>query len=205
MKERFNFEEVTAQFYSPHQISLLRKVKIGIAGAGGIGSNCTVMLVRSGFSQFIVADFDRVTASNLNRQAYTVTHLDRIKVECLKRICREINPAITMKSYDRRIDKNNIHEIFDSCDVIIEAFDDAASKALLFSEYPHSEKLLVGVSGIAGIGNSESITIRNVGKNCYIVGDHVSAVGPTLKPHAPRVTVAAAKMADIVLSWALEQ
>jgi sulfur carrier protein ThiS adenylyltransferase len=52
----------------------IRKVlltkKVGIAGAGGLGSNCAAALVRSGIGALVIADFDVVTESNLNRQFY---------------------------------------------------------------------------------------------------------------------------------------
>jgi len=199
----FSYSDVSAFYHTPEQIKILQQTTIGIAGAGGIGSNCAVMLVRSGFSRLVIADFDRVSASNLNRQAYFVEHLGREKVECLQEVCTAINPDICITAHSLRIDREKVHAVYDECDVIIEAFDDAASKALLFSEYLHSDKLLIGVSGIAGIGNSERITLRKLRENCYLVGDEVSAVSATLKPHAPQVMVAAAKIADIVLSWAL--
>jgi sulfur carrier protein ThiS adenylyltransferase len=205
MAERFSFREVTACYFTTHQIDIIEQIKIGIAGTGGIGSNCAMLLVRCGFIHFTVADFDRVTVSNLNRQAYNTFHIGKEKVRCLTEICSSINPDITMSTFNRRIDASTMHDVFDDCDVIIEAFDDPASKALLFSEYLHSNKLLVGVSGIAGFGNSNRISIRNVRNNCYIVGDSVSAVSTTLKPHGPLVTIAAAKMADIVLDWALKR
>jgi sulfur carrier protein ThiS adenylyltransferase len=201
----FSFSEVSANYFTPHEVITFQKTTIGIAGAGGIGSNCATMLVRSGFSRFIIADFDRVTASNLNRQAYCADHIGREKVACLREICAAINPAVSIAEYPIRIDSASIHGIFDECDAVIEAFDDPVSKALLFSEYLHSGKLVVGVSGIAGIGTSDRIAVRTLRKNCFIVGDEVSAVSATLKPHAPGVMAAAARMADIVLSWALSR
>lgn len=45
-------------------------MKIGIAGAGGIGSNVAANLVRSGVTSLKIVDFDRVESSNLNRQFY---------------------------------------------------------------------------------------------------------------------------------------
>ncbi|MBN1576107.1 MAG: sulfur carrier protein ThiS adenylyltransferase ThiF [Chitinispirillaceae bacterium] len=205
MAEGFSFSEVTASYFNKEQRESLQRITVGIAGAGGIGSNCAIMLVRSGFSGLVIADFDRVTASNLNRQAYSIDHIGRVKVECLREVCAAINPAAAIAAYPVRIDPATIHDIFDGCDAVIEAFDDPAGKALLFGEYLHSGKLLVGVSGIAGIGESDRIVVRKIGERCYIVGDAVSAVSETLRPHAPRVMVAAAKMADIVLSWALSR
>ena len=205
MSNGFSFIQVMNPYFSPRQLSIIQKITIGIAGAGGIGSNCAVMLVRSGFTRFVIADFDRVSAPNLNRQAYTTEHINRAKVECLKEVCIAINPDVAMSIHPIRIDETNVTELFNGCDAVIEAFDDAAAKALLFSRLLHSGKLLVGVSGIAGIGESDRIVIREVRKNCYIVGDNVTGVGNINKPYAPRVTVAAAKMADIVLSWVLSR
>ena len=45
-------------------------MKIGIAGAGGLGSNVAVHLVRSGISSLKICDFDVIENSNLNRQFY---------------------------------------------------------------------------------------------------------------------------------------
>ena len=36
----------------------LSKFRVGIAGAGGLGSNCAVALARSGIGTLVIADFD---------------------------------------------------------------------------------------------------------------------------------------------------
>jgi len=192
-------EEVCPFFYTPQQCEILRSTVIGIAGAGGIGSNCATILVRSGFTSFVIADFDRVTATNLNRQTFNAKHIGRFKVECLAEICAEINPQVQIATIPKRIDHACIHGIFDHCDIIIEAFDDAAAKALIFSEYLHTSKLLIGANGIAGIGDADAIKTTAIRENCFMVGDNRSEACETLRPYAPRVITAAAKMADIAL------
>ena len=53
------------------QIKKILKDKIvGIAGAGGLGSNCAVALARVGVGKIIIADHDKVSESNLNRQYF---------------------------------------------------------------------------------------------------------------------------------------
>jgi sulfur carrier protein ThiS adenylyltransferase len=203
MVSGFSFSGVSSHFFSPQQREKIENTVIGIAGAGGIGSNLAIMLVRSGFSRFVVADFDVVTISNLNRQAYTPAQLGRIKVDCLQEICTAINPDLAMETHPVRVDRSNARGLFSSCDILFEAFDDAAAKAMLFSEFMAAGKLLIGVSGIAGTGKSDEIVIRKIHHHCFMVGDAVSAVGGTIKPHAPRVMVAAAKMADIALDRVL--
>ena len=49
---------------------ILQQKIVGIAGAGGLGSNCAVALARVGIGTLIIADFDVVSESNLNRQYY---------------------------------------------------------------------------------------------------------------------------------------
>lgn len=64
------FVEGLGRYFSGEQLERIRRVKVGIAGAGGLGSNCAFNLVRSGFSDFVICDFDIVEPSNLNRQFY---------------------------------------------------------------------------------------------------------------------------------------
>jgi sulfur carrier protein ThiS adenylyltransferase len=195
------FETAIASFFSSEQLKRVQSVKIGVAGAGGIGSNCAVMLVRSGFKNFTIVDFDRVEPSNLNRQVYLSSHIGRLKVECLKELLLAINSEVSIITYNDKINNVNAARILGGCDIIIEAFDNACSKAELFSVFLHSGKLLVGVSGIGGIGNINRIDLLKVSSDVFIVGDRVSEVGGggALRPYAPRVMVAAAMMADTVL------
>lgn len=193
------FKEAISPFYTPDQFNRIQSVKIGIAGAGGIGSNCAMMLVRSGFCNFRVADFDRVEPSNLNRQMYTPAHIGRMKVESLREILLTINPALSIETIGERVTRENAGSIFGDCDIIIEAFDGASSKADLFSVFLRSGKLLVGASGIGGIGNCAAIGVFRVSSNVYVVGDRESEVNEKVRPYAPRVMVASAMMADVVL------
>jgi len=203
MENAFSFNEVLTNYYDPDTIIKMSQLSIGIAGAGGIGSNCAQLLVRSGLSAFVIADFDNISASNLNRQAFNISQIGKSKVTCLRENCCAINPDVLLTTHHIRVERSNIHTLFDGCDVIIEAFDDPAAKALLFGEYLPSKKLLIGASGIAGIGKSDTIGIRKIREHCFIVGDETSAVGATLQPYAPRVMIVAATMANLVLEWAV--
>ena len=65
---------------------------IGIAGCGGIGGNTAVLLLRSGFRRFVLADFDAVDESNLNRQFFFKDQIGRPKTEALAENLRRIEP-----------------------------------------------------------------------------------------------------------------
>ena len=62
----------------------LRNKSVGIAGCGGLGSNCAVALARIGVGRLVIADFDDVSAGNLNRQYYFLDQVGLKKVLALK-------------------------------------------------------------------------------------------------------------------------
>lgn len=203
--KNFTFLDVSQNYYSSDQLKQISSTRIGIAGAGGLGSNCAHILVRCGFENFCIADFDVVSVSNLNRQLYQPSHLGKSKVQCLKNVLTQVNPSVKMDIFTAKVNKDNIHEIFDNCDVLVEAFDNPECKSMLMEEFWDSGKLVVAVSGIGGFGRSDFITTKKVRENLYLIGDGKSEVGDTIKPYAPSVTVAAAKQADVILNWVLQK
>lgn len=178
----------------------LNAYRIGIAGAGGLGSNCAMALVRSGIGELIIADFDRVTASNLNRQFYFADQLGMKKVKALADNLLRINPHLVLKVYDRKLLPADIIALYKSCDVIVEAFDDADQKQMLIetvSEHYPDKPLVVG-SGMAGWGESNQIKAQQF-DNLYICGDQHAEVSGQLPPLAPRVGIVANMQANGVL------
>lgn len=114
-----------------------------------------------------------------------------------------INPDLDIKAVNMKIEKDNVRSLFKDCDVIVEAFDKAVYKKMIVETYMKSEKLLVAASGIGGWGNSDNIRIKKIRDNFYIVGDFVSEVNAECPPVSPSVNIAAAKQADVVLTYVL--
>jgi len=202
MKE---FEQSLLNYYTKDQLEHIQSVRVGIGGAGGLGSNCAMHLVRSGFRSFVIADFDRVELANLNRQFFFRDQVGWPKVEALKANLLRINPSVEIAGYQERLTASNITRIFSPCDIVVEAFDTAAAKRMIAEACAYSGKLFVAASGLAGWGKSDDIVVTRVNETFYIVGDGTSAVSARLPPCAPRVAVAAAKEADIVLAWVLRR
>lgn len=198
-----HFEQGLRRYIDPERLANLQKVKVGIAGAGGLGSNCAQMLVRSGFKRFKIVDFDVIEYSNLNRQYYFEHQVGRPKVVVLRENLAMINKDVDIEIFQVVIGPENVAELFADCDVVVEAFDRPEYKKIIVETYMNSSKLLVAASGLAGWGNGDDIITRKIKKNVYLVGDFVSAIGPDCPPMAPRVHIAAAKQADIVLSYFL--
>ena len=182
------------------RLAKIEKARIGIAGAGGLGSNCAACLVRVGFRNFTIADFDKVDPSNLDRQLYFEDQVGMEKVGALRVNLLRINPSLELRMLPVRLEPANIREVFQDCDVVVECLDRAEAKSMLVGGLLSSAKLIVSASGLGGFGSSDDIRIRKLKPNLILIGDLASDIekAPAL---APRVSVAAAKQADVVLEF----
>lgn len=191
--------------YTEQISKYLNRFTVGIAGCGGLGSNCAVALARCGIGKLIIADFDIVTRQNLNRQYYFHDQIGRLKVHALRENIQRINPVVTVKAFDMKLCVSDVIELFAGCDVIVEAFDKAEMKQMII-ETVHTQmpgKYLVAGVGMAGWGKSDIIHRRKSG-NLIICGDEVSEVSDALPVLAPRVGLVAHMQANEVLEILLK-
>lgn len=183
------------------------KAKVAVCGLGGLGSNVAIALARCGIGGLHLIDFDRVDLSNLNRQQYRMNQIGMPKPEALKEELLEINPYLQIRTDTVRLTEENIPELLKDADCICEAFDMPETKAMLtncvLTCFP--EKYLVGASGMAGLGDSNSIRTRRILPHYYLCGDGVSDVEQFGSLVAPRVMLCAAHQAnqilEIIASW----
>ena len=195
-----SFQEDIIKKIGKENFIKVQSAKVGLAGAGGLGSNCALNLVRVGFRRLTIVDFDVVVPSNLDRQFYFLDQIGIKKTEALKTNLLRVNPGLELTLIDKRIKQGNIKELFGACDIVIECLDQAESKSMLVEELLNLGKFVVAVSGVGGIGSSDDIKVHRIRKNLAIVGDLKSDINqkPAL---SPRVNIAAAKQADLVLDF----
>ncbi|MFA6400814.1 MAG: sulfur carrier protein ThiS adenylyltransferase ThiF [Salinivirgaceae bacterium] len=182
----------------------LSKYTVGIAGAGGLGSNCAASLVRAGIVRMFIADFDVVSESNLNRQFYFADQLGCKKVDALAENLHRINPLLELTILDKKLEAPTIVTLFTTCDVIVEAFDDKLQKQLLIEtilEHFPTKPIVIG-SGMAGWG-SNNLLKTEVLDNMYICGDQATEISPDCPPIGPRVGIVANMQANQVLELLL--
>jgi sulfur carrier protein ThiS adenylyltransferase len=187
-------------------VSILSVKTVGIAGAGGLGSNVASALVRSGVGKLIIADIDTVSEANLNRQFYFADQVGRPKVDALRENLLRINPRAEAKVYHCRVTENNAGLLFSSCDVVIEAFDRADEKKWfaewMIAHYP-AKPLIMG-SGMAGYGSPQKLRVQKSG-NLYICGDQQETDENLVPLMAPRVILVAMIQADLALELLLQE
>ena len=178
----------------------LESARVGIAGAGGLGSNVAMMLARSGVGTLLVIDGDRVEPSNLNRQHYFPVHVGRLKVEALAEQLLALNPGMNVETHAVWLDRTNIAPLLAGAELWIEALDGPETKALFATCALSAAKPVICASGMGGVGGF-AMKRRLMG-GMTVVGDFRSDVAE-LPPLAPRVMQCAAMQADAALEWLL--
>ena len=180
---------------------------VAICGLGGLGSNIAFALARAGIGKLILIDFDSVDITNLHRQQYKANQIGMIKTDALKENLSEISPYVAIETHSVRISENNAEALLQKADIICEAFDDADCKAMLVNLVTEKmpEKYLVAASGMAGMGNANTIQTRRISKRFYLCGDGTSDVQSEGSLVASRVMLCAAHQAHTVIRILAEQ
>ena len=177
--------------------TILSTKTVGIAGCGGLGSNCAVALARTGIGKLILVDFDVIKKSNLNRQYYYIDQLEQKKSFTLADNIYFVNDEVEVKAYDLKLGPKEIVEVYKDCDLIIEAFDFAKMKQMIIetvlSKMPDMP-LICGM-GMAGYGNNNTLRMEQHG-NLYICGDFETEISEDMPPMAPRVGIVANMQAN---------
>jgi sulfur carrier protein ThiS adenylyltransferase len=187
-------------------LAALRASTVGIAGAGGLGSSVATSLARAGVGRLIIADFDRIEPSNLNRQQYFIRQIGRRKVDALRENLRAINPFSEYTVHAVRVTRANAGRIFADADILVEAFDKALTKRMLIDTWLalHPDRPLVAASGLAGYGKNRSLHTRRMG-SLYLCGDEESESPKGITPMAPRAGIVANLQANLVVELLVDR
>lgn len=111
-------------------LSEFQAANVIIFGLGGVGGWCAEALVRSGIGNLSIVDFDRVCATNINRQIQaTSATVGQFKAETLKRRLLEINPDCNITVFNNSFSESNA-DIFgiNRVDYVIDAIDSINDK-----------------------------------------------------------------------------
>jgi sulfur carrier protein ThiS adenylyltransferase len=194
------FESLMMARHTPGVHQKIKNSVVGIAGLGGLGSPVAIALARVGVGRLILADFDTVEPSNLNRQQYFVYQIGMPKAQALCENISKINPYVTAEPRNEKITRANVDRIFKGASVVVEAFDLAEEKAMLISAV--SEKMpdayIVAASGVAGHGDGNENKTTRFSSKIFIVGDQKTPARPGTGLMAPRVGIAAHHQANMV-------
>ena len=193
--------------HTPGVHAAVKDATIGIAGVGGLGSALAIALARTGIGHLVIADFDIVEPSNLNRQQYFVDQIGMPKVYALRDTLARINPHVRVTACHLRLTQAQLAAVLGRVQVLVEAFDRADQKVMLIEAFAarFPDQPVVTGSGMAGYGPANTIKTQKVANNLYLCGDGTTAAAPGTGLMAPRVGIAAHHQANAVLRLLLGQ
>lgn len=123
----------------------IKNTKVLLIGIGGVGSYALEALIRNGFHNITIVDYDKIDISNLNRQLIT----NQNNIGCSKVIegilrAKSINPDILIDGMETRLTIDNIDLLLNKeYDYIIDACDDINIKfTLIEKSLKHNYKLI---------------------------------------------------------------
>lgn len=109
-----------------------KAAKVLLIGAGGLGSPLGMYLGAAGIGKLGIVDFDVVDSSNLQRQiAHTTADVGTPKVESIKASILAGNPHVDVETYDLRLTRDNVIDLFSQYDIIVDGSDNFETRYLV--------------------------------------------------------------------------
>ena len=133
---------------------------IAVFGLGGVGGTALEALARTGFQHFLIVDFDKVDATNLNRQIlYTSRDVGRNKVEAAKERILSINPDADIKEFNLKAQDFDFNQ---KIDYVIDAIDDVEGKLFILNKAQEYNILQIMSLGMANRFNPEQVRVSKL-------------------------------------------
>jgi molybdopterin/thiamine biosynthesis adenylyltransferase/rhodanese-related sulfurtransferase len=110
----------------------LLDAKVLLLGAGGLGSPTALYLAAAGVGTIGLVDDDVVDVSNLQRQViHTTASVGTPKVDSAERAINDLNPDVTVRKHQVRLDASNIVDIIKDYDIVVDGVDNFPTRYLL--------------------------------------------------------------------------
>lgn len=129
--ERYSRHLIIPEFNIEGQ-KKLKAARVLVIGSGGLGSPALLYLAAAGVGTIGIVDFDKVDASNLQRQVlFTMNDVGRPKVEAAKERLLGLNPFIRVITYNTHLNSSNALEIFKNWDIVADGTDNFPTRYLI--------------------------------------------------------------------------
>jgi len=100
-----------------------------IVGMGGLGSPVAMYLASAGVGHLILADFDTVELSNLQRQIiHNSNDIGKPKVDSAYETLKALNPEVTVTRYKNKLDDAALNDLVPQVDIVIDGCDNFTTR-----------------------------------------------------------------------------
>jgi len=139
-----------------------------IVGVGGLGSPVAMYLSAAGVGHLILADFDTVDLSNLQRQiAHTTDRIGLTKVESAAQTLRALNPDIKITGLAQALDADSLASYIAHLNVVVDCCDNFATRFAINAACVEAKTPLVSGAAIRLEGQITVFDNRDSNSPCY--------------------------------------
>ena len=125
----------------------IRKSRVLIVGAGGLGSPCALYLAAAGVGHLGLVDDDAVSLSNLQRQIlFTTADVGAPKVVAAKTHLVALNPGVAVATHPVRLTAENVTSLIADYDIVADGSDNFETRFLLNDVCYFASKILVSAA-----------------------------------------------------------
>jgi len=125
---RYSRQIMVPQFDVTGQEKLLGS-RVLIVGMGGLGSPAAMYLAAAGIGHLVIADFDTVDLSNLQRQiAHRSNDIGRAKVDSARDTLLALNPEICVSTCAQRLQGDELLAEVQQADVVVDGSDNFTTR-----------------------------------------------------------------------------
>ena len=158
--------------FTEELIEAIGKTRVLVAGAGGNGA-VSDFLLRVGYQDFTIIDFDVVEATNLNRLPFTPEYIGKSKTEAWKKYLQKVNPEVNVAAHVRKVTRNDekwIEEIIAGTDIVALGTSDPEANFVIARVCHRLRKRMVIGPGTSNcwvastVTHDDDISIESVGK-----------------------------------------
>lgn len=108
---------------------LLRAASVLVVGLGGLGSPVAMYLAAAGVGRLVLADFDAVDLSNLQRQLLHTTERIRMpKADSARIALSALNPEVRIETVKRSLTEETLPDLVAKVDLVVDGSDNFATR-----------------------------------------------------------------------------
>lgn len=146
----------------------LKAARVLVVGMGGIGCPVALYLAAAGVGRLVLADFDSVDTSNLQRQVlYTAADVGRGKAEAAAEKLRLQNPHVEVAEFAVLLDAGNAPELVAGVDLVIDGCDNFATRDVVNAACVATGTPLVSAAAIGLSAQLAVFDTRQPASPCY--------------------------------------
>lgn len=146
----------------------LLAARVLIVGLGGLGSPVSMYLAAAGVGHLVLADFDTVDLTNLQRQiVHTTARIGDNKAASAAQTLRAINPDVGITLVEQKLDEHSLPELVAAADLVLDCTDNFAIRFALNAACVAAKVPLVSGAAIRLEGQVAVFDARFTNSACY--------------------------------------